>query len=132
MKQGPLLGAITFNMCLWGSSPTPRGEQELDTQTSCDRVGSEPIYIYCSRRGGENPTTSLNTLSTSKRSDTCVIPGNLLQQRGPLGRQLAYLQRLAASIRLILLIEHKRICVVLQDPNKHRFCQQGGKNLAKK
>ena len=106
-------------------------EQELNTQTSCDRVGSELTYIYCSA-GGKNPSTSLNTLSTSNSSDTCVIPGSLLQQRGPLGRQLAFLQRLAASIELILLIEHRRICVVLQDPNKHRFCQQGGKNLAKK
>ena len=95
--------------------------------------------LICSRRG-ETHTSSLNTLSTpnkiipwdKKRSDTCVVPGSLLKQRGSLERQLAYLQRLAASSRLICLIEHRRICIVLQDPNKHRFCQQGGKNLAKK
>ena len=80
----------------------------MNTQTSCDRVGSELIYILLTA-GGENPTTSLNTLSTSnkiipwdkKRSDTCVVPGNLLKQRGSLERQLAYLQRLAASLKLI-------------------------------
>ena len=114
-------------------------EQELNTQTSCDKGWDRNRFKFAHGGGGTH-TSSLNTLSTSnkiipwdkRRSDTCVIPGNLLQQRGPLGTQLAYLQRLAASIRLILLIEHRRICVVLQDPNKHRFCQQGGKNLAKK
>ena len=80
----------------------------MNTQTSCDKGWDRNRFKFA-HGGGETHTSSLNTLSTSnkiipwdkKRSDTCVVPGNLLKQRGSLERQLAYLQRLAASLKLI-------------------------------
>ena len=71
--------------------------------------------LYFAHSGGETPTSSLNTLSTSnkiipwdkKRSDTCVVPGNLLKQRGSLERQLAYCKgwQLALGLFCLLSIE---------------------------
>ena len=49
-------------------------------------LGQELSYILLTA-GGNNSTASLDTLSTSNSSDTCDIPGSLLQQRGTIGRQ---------------------------------------------
>ena len=75
-------------------------EQELDTIQAVTGLGQELSYILLTA-GGDNSIASPDILSTSNSSDTWDIPGSLLQQRGTLGRQLAYLQRLAASLKLI-------------------------------
>ena len=49
-------------------------------------LGQELSYILLTA-GGDNSIASPDILSTSNSSDTCDIPGSLLQQRGPLGRQ---------------------------------------------
>ena len=61
-------------------------EQELDTIQAVTGLGQELSYILLTP-GGDNSIASPDILSTSNSSDTCDIPGSLLQQRGPLGRQ---------------------------------------------
>ena len=69
-------------------------------------LGQELSYILLTA-GGDNSTASLNTLSTSNSSDTCDIPGSLLQQRGPLGRQASICKGWQLALSLFCLLSIK-------------------------